>query len=142
MSAITVEIAQSMAAHVLAGAKEAGVPGISLVIIDHSTGVRLAIRTEEASLFGFEIARAKALSALSFKSPTLAQADSFGKNLALVSALSAATDGRFMPVGGGVPIFDERGKLVGAGAVAGSTPDVDHRLMSEAIVASGLRDRR
>lgn len=134
---VSLPAAITIAQAALAAAEQKGLRTISVVIVDHAAAVRVAMRCEDASLFGVEIAKAKAISAMAFRTPTLSQAETLGKNAALVAAVVAASDGRFMPIGGGRPILLD-GTLIGAAAVAGSTPAEDDSLIGAAIRAAGL----
>ena len=138
MSTVTLEIAKSIGEKAVTVASRHGVLGVSVVVLDHTTSIRLAMRTETANLFGIDIAKAKALSAMAFRSTTLSQNETLGQNQMLVSALTGITQGKFLPLGGGSPIFDAQGVLIGAAAVAGSTQENDHAFITEAITASGL----
>jgi uncharacterized protein GlcG (DUF336 family) len=57
---------------------------------------------------------------------------------AFQGALSAVSDGRFVPVPGGVLIHDADGDVIGAVGVSGDTSDKDEFCAIEGVKAAGL----
>ena len=55
-----------------------------------------------------------------------------------VDALAVASDGRFIPVLGGVLIRDAEGQLLGALGITGDTADNDELVAVEAVSRAGL----
>jgi uncharacterized protein GlcG (DUF336 family) len=56
-----------------------------------------------------------------------------------VAALSAASDGRLVPVAGGVLIRNDVGRIVGAAGVSGDMPDQDEACAVHGIETAGLK---
>ena len=113
-----------------------GVVKMSAVVTDAGGHVRVAMRGDGQGIFGVETATAKAVTALGFNRPTLALAPVFSAQA--TAALSGATGGRFAPLGGGVVMTDAQGHIVGAAAVSGGLPEVDHEIVVAAIEAHGF----
>lgn len=136
---ISLSLAEDMASRAIGFAGSIGVDAMSIVILDRSGTIRLLKRTDTGSLLGPDIAVAKAQSAMSFRISTLALNGTFGENAVTTSAVATATTGRFMPLGGGVPVFHPEFGVIGAVGVAGSTQDNDHQIAEHAVAGSGLK---
>ena len=114
------------------------IPALSAVVTDASGAIRVALRADGVGAFGVDIAHAKAQTALGFNRSSMQLSKLFGSNPGAVAALSGVTGGKFLPLGGGVPIQDAAGHLLGAAAVAGSSPENDERFIVSAIRGQGL----
>lgn len=110
-----------------------GVVKMSVVVTDAGGHVRVAMRGDGQGIFGVDTATAKAVTALGFNRATLALAPLFTPQA--TSAISGATGGRFAPLGGGVVLIDGAGQIVGAAAVSGGLPEVDHEIVVAAATA-------
>ena len=136
MSTITLEVATKIAQTAYAEGAARNVVNMSVVITDAGGHVRLAMRADGQGIFGVDIAKGKAITALGF-----------GRNTSLmgnfeaagVAGLSGVTGGRFLPIGGGVLARDDAGNLLGAAAVAGGAPAVDEEIIIAAVEAAGLK---
>jgi uncharacterized protein GlcG (DUF336 family) len=122
----------------LEAARRDNIHALSVVVTDPGGVLRVAMRADKAGLFGIDIATAKATTALGFNTSSLKLSKTIGGNPAATAALTAATHGRFLPIGGGVLIHDMTGAIIGAAAAAGSAPEDDERLIIEGIVTAGL----
>jgi uncharacterized protein GlcG (DUF336 family) len=114
-----------------------GLVKISVVVTDAGGHVRVAMRGDGQGTFGVETATAKAATALGFNRPTLALAPLFSPQA--TTAISGATGGRFAPLGGGVVLTDQDGHIVGACAVSGGPPELDHEVAVAAAQAAGFK---
>jgi len=130
--------ANTIALATIAAAKDENITGMTVVVTDAGGHVRVAMRADEAGFFGFEIALAKATTALGFGTSSAQIARMLGGNQAAVAGLVGATGGRFLPLGGGILIADGAGTVLGAVAAAGSTPENDERLAAAGVAAAGL----
>lgn len=136
---LTLALATTIAQAALeAGARE-DVHALSVVVTDTGGVIRVAMRGDAVGLFGIDIALAKATTALGFNRSSMQIAKSLGTNPAATAGLVGATSGRFMPIGGGVIIVDDAGKIIGAAAVAGSAPENDERFVIEGVRAAGFQ---
>jgi uncharacterized protein GlcG (DUF336 family) len=109
---------------------------MSVVVTDAGGHVRLAMRADTQGIFGIETATAKAVSALGFNRPTLALTPLFTPQA--TAAITAATGGRFAPLGGGVVVTDADGAIVGAAGVSGGLPEADHEIAVASVEAHGF----
>jgi uncharacterized protein GlcG (DUF336 family) len=133
----------STALKIAQAALEAGraenIVALSAVVTDAGGNIRVALRADGVGMYGVDIAHAKAQTSLGFNRSSMQLAKVFGGNPGAVAALSGVTGGRFLPLGGGVPIRDVAGTIVGAAAVSGSSPENDERFIVAAIRAHGLQ---
>jgi uncharacterized protein GlcG (DUF336 family) len=134
---ITLADARRIADHALAAGEKLSGLKMSVVITDPGGHVRLAMRTDAQGIFGVETATAKAVSALGYNRPTLALTPLFSPQA--TTGITAATGGRFAPIGGGVVVTDAQGVIVAAAAISGGLPEVDHDLIVAAVEACGFK---
>jgi uncharacterized protein GlcG (DUF336 family) len=114
-------------------------PGLkmSVVVTDPGGHVRVAMRTDAQGIFGIETATAKATTALGYNRATLALTPLFTPQA--TAGITAATGGRFAPIGGGVVVTDAAGVIIGAAAISGGLPEIDHDLVVAAVEACGFK---
>ena len=110
---------------------------MSVVVTDPGGHVRLAMRTDAQGIFGIQTAIAKAVSALGYNRSTLALTPLFSPQA--TAGITAATGGRFAPIGGGVVVTDGDGRIIGAAAVSGGLPELDHEIIVSAVEANGFK---
>ena len=118
-----------------------GVVNMTVVVTDPGGEVRLAMRADGQGLFGVDTAVGKARTALGFNRGSLALSKIFTDPCA-VAAISGATGGRFVPLGGGIVVQDQAGTTIGAAAVSGGLPDVDEEIIVAAVEQAGLKALR
>jgi glc operon protein GlcG len=100
-----------------------------VVIVDDGGNVMYLERMDEAQLGSFDVAIAKARSALLFKRPTRMFEDAVHNGYMPVLKVPNA-----MPVEGGIPLtFD--GKIIGAIGVSGGTPQQDGQMAQAGVDA-------
>lgn len=141
MTEINLAHAKAIIAAAMEGAMAKGLAGVSVVVTDPAGAIRAAERTDAGGPFGVDIARAKARTALGFRRSSIKTAAVFGDKPAVVTGLNAAIDGAFLPLGGGVVVAAADGTIVGAAALAGGTPDMDHEIIAAAVASVGLSIR-
>ena len=95
-------------------------------------------REDNSSLLRFEIAFGKGWGALGMGRPSRAFEKMAGERAHFVNALAAASDGRLVPVAGGVLIRNSEKRIIGAVGVSGDTSDNDEKVAILAIKAAGL----
>jgi glc operon protein GlcG len=133
MSALSLDAARQIADAAFAEGHAAGVDAMTVVVTDPGGHIRLAMSGDGVGTFGVRIALGKCRSALGFCRSTMTLSQQFDDPLK-VAALTAVTDGDFLPIGGGVRIKASDGAVIGAAAAAGSSPQND-----EAFILAGLR---
>lgn len=122
----------------IAAARKAGLNPLTVVVLD-AGGHMVAVKREDRSgILRIEVATGKAYAALGMGVPTRLLRDRLGDRPNFVSGLSAASDGRFIPVPGGVLIRDKDGAILGAVGISGDASDKDEYCAIEGVKAAGL----
>ena len=118
--------------------REAGMLPLTVVALD-AGGKPVAMQSEDGSgLLRFDIAFGKAWGALGMGISSRLIRDRLAARPAFQAALAAASDGRFVPVPGGVLVQTGEGVTVGAVGVSGDTSEKDEYCAVEAIRSAGL----
>jgi uncharacterized protein GlcG (DUF336 family) len=133
MTDLNLDAAAKIAQGAFAAGAAVGVTTISVVVTDPGGHIRLAMRGDGVGNFGVSVAHGKCKTALGFANSSMALSKGF-TDAGKVAALAAATGGDFLPIGGGVRVKTADGKVIGAAAVAGSSPEND-----ESFILAGLR---
>lgn len=133
---VALATATQIAQTAFAEGEKHGVTVMSVVITDAGGHIRLAMRSDSQGIFGVDTATGKARTALGFNRTSLHLSKIFTDPCA-VAAITAATGGAFVPLGGGV-VVQRDGVTVGAAAVSGGLPDVDEAIIVAAVEAAGL----
>ena len=136
MTMISLEAATRIAQFAFQEGLKHNVVNMSVVITDPGGHVRLGMRADGQGIFGIETATGKAISALGFNRPSLQLQKIFGAEA--TAAISGATGGRFVPLGGAVVVRDGANNIVGAAAVSGGAPAVDEEIIAAACEAAGF----
>lgn len=122
----------------LAAGRDKSLAPLTVVVLD-AGGHLVAMEREDGSgTLRFEIARGKAVGALGIGlgSRTIG-ARNQGRE-AFLAAVAAASDGRFVPVAGGVLILNDERQVIGAVGVSGDTSDADEACAVAGVEAAGL----
>jgi uncharacterized protein GlcG (DUF336 family) len=122
---------------VLVEARARGAKPLGVIVLDAGGHPIVYQREDGASLFRFDIARAKALGALGMGADTREIAARAASNPAFFTSVAVATGGGLALSAGGVLIGGE-GKIVGAVGVSGDTPDTDEACALAGIAAAGF----
>jgi glc operon protein GlcG len=133
---VSLATAQEIARVAFAEGEKQGLSVMSVVITDPGGHIRLAMRSDAQGIFGVDTALGKARTALGFNRSTWMLSKVFVDPCG-VAALSGATHGAFVPLGGGV-VIQHDGVTVGAAAISGGMPQVDDELIRVAVEAAGL----
>ena len=139
MSALTLAQAETIAAAALAKGREKGFAPLTVVVLDAGGHITLAKREDGSGILRIEIARGKAWGALGMGLGSRNLAGRAVKMPAFFAALAAASDGRMVPVPGGVLIRDAGGQLLGAVGISGDNSDNDEAAAIAGIEAAGLK---
>jgi uncharacterized protein GlcG (DUF336 family) len=139
---LAVSLPLAHAKQIIAGALQEGgnrsLAPLTVVVLDGGGQLIAMERQDGAGTLRFEIARGKAYGALGIglDSRTIG-ARNHGRD-AFLAAVSAASDGRFVPVAGGVLVLDADTRVIGAVGVSGDTSDADEACAVAGITAAGL----
>ncbi len=135
MPRLTYEVAQAIVAAGIAKGAELGVP-MSVAVVDEARELVAFGRADGAALVSIDLAVKKAFTAKSFDLDT-----------AIIGSLTLpgepifgfqSSDTRFVTFGGGLPLADSDGNVVGAVGASGGPVEIDVQVAEAAAVASGV----
>jgi glc operon protein GlcG len=115
-----------------------GLLPLAVAVIDAGGNLVAFKREDGCGLLRFDVAFGKAWAALGMGMPTRMIRDRMASRPAFQGALAAASDGRFIPVPGGVMILDASGQAIGAAGISGDASDKDEYCAIAAIRAAGF----
>jgi len=127
-SEITLTQAKAMLEKIEHQAKALNLPVVAACC--NAAGTPIAVHVMDGALLvSYEAATAKAHTAAALKMPTrdLSKLVQPGQPF---YGLEAIGNGKILPIGGGVPLFDQSKRLIGAIGVSGGTAEEDHDLAS------------
>ena len=122
----------------LAAARAAGFEPLTVAVLD-AGGHLIALKREDGSgIVRPEIAIGKAWGALGMGVSSRTLSQRLAERIAFQAALSAASDGRFVAVPGGVLVRSAEGEVIGAVGISGDTSDKDEYAAIAGVRAAGL----
>ena len=137
-SSLTLDAAARIVDEAIAARRKEGLMPLAVAVLD-SGGNLVAYKREDGSgVLRFDIAFGKAWAALGMGMSTRLIRDRLGQRPAFQGALAAASDGRFIPVPGGVLILDAAGTAIGAVGISGDASDKDEYCAITGVKAAGL----
>ncbi|MDO6800131.1 GlcG/HbpS family heme-binding protein [Shimia thalassica] len=111
---------------------------LTVVVLD-AGGKLIAVKSEDGSgIIRFDVAFGKAWGALGMGISSRLIRDRLASRPTFQAALATASDGRLIPVPGGVLVRDEQAFTIGAVGISGDTSDKDEYCAIEAIRHTGL----
>ena len=129
--------ANAIITEALALGRKASLLPLTVVVLD-AGGKLVAMQSEDGSgLARFDIAFGKAYGALGMGISSRLIRDRLSERPAFQNAIAAASEGRFIPVPGGVLIETSKRITLGAVGISGDTSDKDEYCAIEAIKFSG-----
>ncbi|MFB0922448.1 MAG: heme-binding protein [Alphaproteobacteria bacterium] len=138
MAKVTLEQANTIIAAGQAKGREMGIGPLTMVVLDDGGHLVSMQREDKSGILRFEIAFGKAWGGLAIgRSSRANEADILTREHFGV-ALAAASNGRIIPVAGGVLIMDSDGNVAGAVGVTGDSSDNDETCAVTGIEAAGL----
>jgi len=118
--------------------QQEGLLPLAVAVLD-AGGQLVAFKREDGcGVMRYDIAFGKAWAALGMGMSTRLIRDRLANRPAFQSALASASDGRFIPVPGGVLILNEHKAVIGAVGVSGDASDRDEYCAIHAIQTAGL----
>ncbi|WP_137920204.1 heme-binding protein [Hydrogenophaga sp. 2FB] len=135
---LTLDQAQHIITAALAKSREMGYQPMGIAVLDASGNLKAFASEDGASMFRFDIARAKAWGAVGMgvSSRTLGERAKGNPNFFV--SLAATSDGKFLPQTGAVVIKNAQGQLLGAVGASGGTGDEDELICMTGVAAAGL----
>ncbi|MET0540555.1 MAG: heme-binding protein [Variovorax sp.] len=138
MTALTLAQAQQIITAALAASKQAGYAPMAVAVLDASGDLKAFAREDGASMFRFEVARAKAWGAVGMGVSSRVLGERAKGNPNFFVALASTADGKFLPQTGAVLVKDAAGQVIGAAGASGGTGDEDEAICIAGIKAAGL----
>jgi len=138
MWAISLAEASVVVDRVLVEGEQRGFAPLTVVVLDPGGHVVAAKRSDGSGILRFDVASAKAWGALAMGWPAHEHAVRAERLPQFFAALGTLSDGRMLPVAGGVPIRGRSGSVIGAVGVSGDTSENDEACAVVGIEAAGL----
>lgn len=136
--ALPLASARTIVQAALDAARERNLKPVTAVVLD-AGGHPVAMEREDGAGFArFEVARGKAWGALGVGTASGAFGAANTDRPAFLAAVASATDGRIVPVAGGVLVLDDEQRIIGAVGVSGDASDADEAVAVAGIQASGF----
>lgn len=135
---LTLETANAIVTESLKQGQDIGIDAICVVVLD-SGGIPVALQSQDGcGILRFDVALGKAYGALGMGTSGRDLSERLAARPNFASALSALSDGRFVPNAGGVLIVDEDGMAIGAVGISGDTSPKDEYCAIRAIQLAGF----
>ena len=122
----------------LAQSKASAYKPMGIVVLDDAGNLKAFAREDGASMFRFEVARAKAWGAVGMGVSSRVLGQRAKDNPNFFVSLAATADGKFLPQTGAVLIKDDQGQVLGAVGASGGTGDEDEAICMAGVAAVGL----
>lgn len=137
-TSLTLAIAQTIMTEALRLGRAEDMMPLTIVILD-AGGKIIAVNSEDGSgLVRFDVAFGKAWGSLGMGKSSRWIRDNLETRPVFLTSLVTASDGRTIPVPGGVLIGDSEGFIIGAVGISGDTSERDEYLGISAVQAAGL----
>ena len=138
MHTLALAQAQQILQAALARSKEKGYKPMAIAVLDAAGHLKAFASEDGASMFRFDVARAKAWGAVGMGVSSRVLAQRAKDNPNFFVSLAATADGKFLPQTGAVVIQDADGHLLGAVGASGGTGDEDEEICMAGVAAAGL----
>ncbi len=136
---LSLNAAQSIVTATLAEARAKNMKALAIMVFDERGALKVCACEDGTSLKRGDIARGKALGALSLGIGSRAIQRMADERPHFITAATHAIGGTLIPVAGGVLIRDANGGVIGAIGVSGDTSDNDELAAMTGIAAAGLK---
>ena len=138
MTPLTLDQAQQIIAGALAQSKQARYQPMAVAVLDAAGHLKAFVSEDGASMFRFDVARAKAWGAVGMGASSRVLGERAQGNPNFFVSLAATSGGRFLPQTGAVLIKSADGTLLGAAGASGGTGDEDEAICIAGVTAAGL----
>jgi len=141
MPELTLGQANQLIEATLASARKMDMPPLAVAVLDTGGHLKSLQREDGVSFLRVQICQAKAWGALGLATDSRNLAERYQQDelqRGFINALNAMSDGRLIPLPGGVLIRDPSGQVLGAVGVAGGPSENDEICALAGIKAIGL----
>ena len=137
---LTLDKANVIADQTLAKARDAKYRPMCVAVLDEGGCLKVLKREDAASILRPDIAIGKAWGAVGMGESSRSLSERLKERPAFLGALSVMSQGKVVPVAGGVLIMDgaEGNEIIGAVGVSGGTADEDEACAIAGIKAAGF----
>ena len=137
---LTLDKANVIADQTLAKARDAKYRPMCVAVLDEGGCLKVLKREDAASILRPDIAIGKAWGAVGMGESSRSLSERLKERPAFLGALSVMSQGKVVPVAGGVLIIDgaEANEIIGAVGVSGGTADEDEACAIAGIKAAGF----
>lgn len=137
-SSLSLSTAEQIIDAALAVRRKESMMAMVVAVLDAGGNLVAYKREDGSGVMRFDIAFGKAYACLGMGMSTRLIRDRLAQRPVFQGALASVSDGRFVPVPGGVLILDAAGTAIGAVGISGDASDKDEYCAIEAIRAAGL----
>jgi uncharacterized protein GlcG (DUF336 family) len=137
-TSLSLTLANAILNECLAVRQKEGLLPLAVAVLDAGGQLVAFQREDGCGILRYDIAFGKAWAALGMGMSTRLIRDRLANRPVFQGALSAASDGRFIPVPGGVLILNAQSVVIGAVGVSGDASDRDEFCAIHAIQHMGL----
>ena len=138
MNVISIEQATQLLNLAMSKASSSGFKPMGIVVLDASGHIKACAIEDGASMFRFDIAKAKAWGAIGMGVSSRALGQRAKDNPNFFVSLAATAHGQFLPQTGAVIVKDSSGHILGSMGASGGTGDEDEAICTFAIESIGL----
>jgi len=139
MASLTLAQASTILDVALKTGREAKFQPLTVAVLDAGGHLVAFKREDKSGILRFDIAFGKAWGALGMGFGSRELAERAGKNPLFFGVLATVSQGRLVPVPGGVLIRNAGGDVIGAVGISGDTADNDEACALAGIEAAGLK---
>lgn len=137
-ASLGLEAAERIIEGCFAAGRDAGLLPLTVAVLDAGGHLVAFKRQDGSGIARGDIAIGKAWGALGMGISSRTIRDRLRERPAFQAAIAAATDGRFIPVPGGVLVLDGGGMAIGAVGISGDASDKDEYCAVMGVRAAGL----
>jgi len=136
---ITLEKANLIIQNSIKKAREIKINPIMVVVLDHRGAIKACTAEDGTSTLRFNIAHGKANGAFQMGMGSRALFNRAEQQAYFINAVNALTDGKLVPVPGGVLIRNKNNNIIGSVGISGDTSDNDEIAAISGIEAAGFK---
>ena len=142
MNELDLQQANELILEVLRMAHEKSLPPLAVAVLDSGAHLKAFQREDGVSFLRTQIAQAKAWGALAMACNTDQFAERYRQGevqQGFINALNTMTDGKIIPLPGGVLVRNDRGEIIAAVGAAGGPSEDDEACVCTAIESLGFK---
>lgn len=142
MNELSLRQANELIHEVLRMAHEKAMPPLAVAVLDSGAHLKAFQREDGVSFLRAQIAQAKAWGALAMACNTDQLAERYRQGevqQGFINALNTMTDGKIIPLPGGVLVRDDKSEIIAAVGAAGGPSEDDEACVCSAIESLGFK---